>query len=493
MRPNVPGDSAQRAAIAEYAYIQARNDFYAFRQHMHPRMLLASWQANVALHLQRFHEQLLAGTRPKLILQTPPQHGKTEQVRDFIAWLAGKNPDWRMIYASYSDPLGIKTNMAIQRMIMSRAYQQVFPNTRLSDDNVVTLAGRFLRNSSMLEFVGREGSFRNTTVNGPINGEGLDIGIIDDPIKGRKEANSTTIRESTWDWLTDDFFGRFSDHAGMIMILTRWHLDDPAGRWIARFPETQVLRYPAIATEDEEHLLRVKGEALFPELKPLDFLNERKCVLSQASFEAQYQQNPIIVGGGMFPIAEIEVIEYVPISRVLKSVRYYDKAGTEGGGSFTAGVLMHKLNDGKFVVEDVRHGQWGAFERETRIKQTAQSDAVKYPHHFIYVEQEPGSGGKESAENSIRMLAGYKAYADKVSGQGDKTYRAEPLSAQVQGGNLAVVAADWNIDFFNELEAFPNGKYKDQVDASSGAFNKLVLESTYDSSLSWVGDFGNGR
>jgi len=92
---------------------------------------------------------------------------------------------------------------------------------------------RYKRNSELLEFVDNHpGSFRNTTVNGQITGFSLDLGIIDDPMKGRAEATSLANRDKTWNWLTDDFFSRFSDHAGMVMIGTRWHVDDPIGRWL---------------------------------------------------------------------------------------------------------------------------------------------------------------------------------------------------------------------------------------------------------------------
>jgi len=98
------------------------------------------------------------------------------------------------------------------------------------------------------------GSFRNTTVNGQITGFSLDLGIIDDPMKGRAEATSLANRDKTWNWLTDDFFSRFSDRAGMVMIGTRWHVDDPIGRWLARFGDsTKMLRYPAIAEVDEPY------------------------------------------------------------------------------------------------------------------------------------------------------------------------------------------------------------------------------------------------
>ena len=94
------------------------------------------------------------------------------------------------------------------------------------------------------------------------------------------------------------------------MIMTRWHLDDPVGRFIERFPDAKILRYPAIAEEDEKN--RRKGEALFPEHKSLSFLLERKKAMTQASWESEYQQNPIVVGGGIFPIEKLKQAQIAP-------------------------------------------------------------------------------------------------------------------------------------------------------------------------------------
>jgi predicted phage terminase large subunit-like protein len=309
-------------------------------------------------------------------------------------------------------------------------------------------------------------------------------------MKGRQEANSPTVRSQTWSWFTDDFFSRFTETAALVMIMTRWHLDDPVGRFLEVYPDARVLEYPALGRFDREgrwvaEESNKKCEALFPELKSKEFLLKRKKVLGNASWMSLYQQNPISAGGDMFPIDKFKMIPRVVRSEVRKSVRYWDKAGTEGGGAYTAGVLMHWMNDDTFVIEDVRHGQWGSLEREKRIKQTADTDAAICNDLEIYVEQEPGSGGKESAENTVRKLAGYIVAADRVTG--DKVTRAEPYSAQVQGGNVALVTAEWNQEFLDEHEEFPAGKRKDQVDGSSGAFNKLTGGSTYDTTLNWVG------
>ncbi len=152
-------------------------------------------------------------------------------------------------------------------------------------------------------------------------------------------------------------------------------------------------------------------------------------------------------------------------------MRYWDKAGTRDGGAYTAGVLMHKLKDGRFCVAHCRRGQWAALEREREIKRTAELDGRRVP---IAVEQEPGSGGKESAESTIRNLAGWRVTADRPTG--DKAVRAEPYAAQVQGGNVLVVRGAWTQAFIDEHIAFPVGRTKDQVDAAAAAFNLIAVK-----------------
>ena len=469
----------------EYQCALAREDFLAYRHFIRPNLIDTWWQRDVAKHLMQFWRDIRAGLRPALVLQAPPQHGKTEQVTDFVSWVAGLDPDLRTIFGSYSDDLGIKVNMSLQRIYDSPRYRAVFGLTTLNDtNNSMTDAGRWIRNSTLLEYVGHTGSFRNTTVMGQINGQGLDLGVIDDPIKGRAEASSETTRKKTWNWFTDDFFGRFSNDAGFLMIMTRWHLDDPAGRWLEHFPNTKVLRYPAIAEEDERW--RKKGEALFPEMKPLEFLEQRRKVLTQSGWESIYQQRPIAQGGDMFPTERFKVIGSVDRSQVKRSIRYVDKADTQGGGAYTAAALMHEMMDGTTVIEDMLRGQWGSLDRETRLMQAATADKAICKRYQIWFEQEPGSGGKESAEASIRRFKQFGAFADKVTGA--KEIRADPYAGQVQAGNVSLVAGQWNRDFLEEHEQFPYGKYKDQVDACSGAFNKLAAtQGAYDRTMSWVG------
>jgi hypothetical protein len=159
-------------------------------------------------------------------------------------------------------------------------------------------------------------------VSGQINGLELHLGVIDDPLKGREEARRLNARNKVWDWFADDFLSRFAKDAALLVVMTRWDVDDLLGRYIGRFPDVRMLNYPAIAEYDER--FRRKGDPLFPELKPLDFLMERKKLLTQPSWESIYQQHPIIVGGGQFPIEKLKMLPFFDMSKVTNSIRYWD-------------------------------------------------------------------------------------------------------------------------------------------------------------------------
>lgn len=460
--------------LSELTNAQIAEDFRAFRRAIRPTMVENWWTELIGCMLQRFYDDLVAGKRPKMAIMAPPQHGKSWAAQDFIAWLSGRSPQLKSIFASYSDELGMSTNLYLQRVWQSEAFKRLFPHLQVGDHAWVC-------NTNLIEFPYFTGSFRNTTVKSGINGLELHLGVIDDPHKGRAEALSITERNKVWNWFADDWMARFHKNSGMLIIQTRWHVDDLLGRYLQREQEVMVVQFPAVAEYDET--FRRRGEALFPEVKPLDFLMERRKLMTEASWQSEYQQHPIIVGGGIFPIEKLTTITIFNKDMVNKSIRYVDKAGTEDGGAYTAMVLMHQLKDGRFVISHVVRGQWGALEREQRLKALAQLDTERYGYNYeIWVEQEPGSGGKESAEATIRNLAGMLAYADKVTGS--KEVRAEPFAAQVQNNNVRLVAAEWNYPFLDEAEAWPNGRYRDQIDAAAGAFAKLTGGPLYDHSYS---------
>src|SRR5262249_15389257 len=153
----------------------------------------------------------------------------------------GKHPDLKTIFTSYSDELGTTANRYLFRMLTSNVFRKIFPGLEVG-------ATGWAANNNLIEFVSHRGSFRNTTVDGAINGFGLDLGVVDDPVKGHAEANSKLQRDKTYEWFAHDFFSRFAKDAGLLTIMTRWHVDDVLGRMIEYFGDgLRVLRYPAIA------------------------------------------------------------------------------------------------------------------------------------------------------------------------------------------------------------------------------------------------------
>jgi hypothetical protein len=396
----------------------ARRCFANYRNMMRPTMKWGWFANDLSWELQRFYIDLIAGKRPKLAIMAPPQHGKSLCAEDFVSWLAGVAPHLKTIYASHSDSLGIRCNLGVQRMIAGNPrYHNVF-------ETAIGVKG-WMCNTELVEYVGHSGSLRNVTVNGSVNGLELHLGIIDDPVKDRADANSVLVRNKIWDWYTDVFRPRFAANSGMLWIMTRWHIDDPLGRAIEKEPEIRVLKYKAIAEKDERY--RKKGEALFPEFKPLDMLKGQRRIMSASSWEAEYQQEPYLVGGGMFPIDKLRVISVFDRSQILRSCLSVDKAGTQGGdGARTAIVLMHLMKNGIILIESIVTGRWEALERETTIRRVADgiSLMLRGGDLTVVVEQEPGSGGKESAEATVRNLLGFVVKLVKPGARQSKTVRA---------------------------------------------------------------------
>jgi len=463
--------------LDQLAAIEARESFWAYRRYINPKLKIGWWQKEMAAELQLFYEQLAAGQRPKLVIEAPPQHGKSKMIVEFITWVAGKDPDLKTIYTSFSERLGVRANLQCQRIYEGDKYKKVFPTTLIN--SVGMSAGdakNATRNREMLEYVGREGYFRNTTVRGSITGESLDLGVIDDPIKGREEAGSEAIRDKTWDWFTDDFFTRFSDDAGLLAILTRWHVDDPIGRLRLQLgDEVRVVSYPAIATKNEQH--RKIGEPLFPEHKSLEFLLERKAAMAAVNWEALYQQNPQIVGGEIIKGEHLGRYKQPPI--IKQRIIYADTAQkTAERNDFSVFECWGKGDDGKIYLLDMIRGKWEAPELERRAiafwAKHSQQDAVTLGQLRQMKVEDKASG--------TGLIQGLKAKAQipvvGIERTKDKYTRLMDVLGYIESGYVMVPEdAPFTNDFIAECEAFTaddSHMHDDQVDPMIDAINDLL-------------------
>ena len=292
-------------ALERWWVEKSRVNFLAYRQYINAGNFKCNWFVeDLCKNLQNFFCEMVKGKRPDYIFSTPPQHGKSIAISDFLAWAIGRysriSTGLRSIYASFSDHLGVRCNLQLQRQFFSKKFKNIFPQFEAPKAQKITANNLFQRNRNIIEFKAPYGYFRNTTVGGPVTGETLDLGIIDDALKGREQANSQLYRDKIWEWLTDDFFTRFSEYAGLLGIGTRWNLDDWIGRIKEKYPTAKFFNYKAIADKDEEN--RKAGEPLFPELKSLEFLEKRKELMSEENWLSLYQGQPIIKGGNLFKL-----------------------------------------------------------------------------------------------------------------------------------------------------------------------------------------------
>lgn len=449
-------DSLQLSMIL--ASIEARQLFWAFRRYLYPNMVVTAWQRHAAAALQQFAEDLTKGDRPKLVIEAPPQHGKSRMVVEFIAWLVGRYPQLKVIYTSFSERLGERANLQLQRILTGRRFKEIFPQCRISELGDKDTTGA-TRNRGLVEFIGQGGFFRNTTVRGSITGETLDLGVIDDPIKGREEAGSLAVRDKTWDWFTDDFFTRFSKDAGMLAILTRWHLDDPIGRLRASGTDVKCLTYRALA-EDDDILGRAVGEPLFPELKPLDFLEERRHTMAAAHWQALYQQNPQVEGGEVIHVKDFQFYNIPP--QCAWTAVFADTAQkTKEHNDYSVFECWGYTDSGRFVLLDLVRGKWEAPE----LERMALAFWKKHDSgRFFAIED------KVSGTGLIQSIKRRGVPVKPIQRDKDKYTRLLDVLGYIESGHVYLPSAEnapWLVDFLTECEAFTaDGRHvhDDQID-----------------------------
>lgn len=423
-------------------------DFRSWNGLVSPRW---NWSWPHLAYLQMQLDRVTSGEIKRLLIQMPPRHGKSETATvRYPVYRLAKNPETRVIVGAYNATLAAKFSRKARRVAQVAAVRLNEERTAVEDWE--TSAG---------------GGMRAVGVGGGVTGQGGDLVIIDDPVKSREEAESEVYREKVWQWYTDDLYTRLEPGAALVLIMTRWHMDDLAGRILTSDDAGHwtVIDLPALAVENDA-LGRAEGAALCPERYDEAALASIRLVVGEYGFASLYQQDPRPREGNMFPRQRAIIVDAAPA--IADRVRYWDKAGSLDG-DFTAGARLASAG-GLIYVEDMVHKRLGSDERNKLMRQTAELDGIGVRG---WVEQEPGSGGKESAEASIRNLAGFPYRAETATG--DKAVRADPFAAQWQAGNVRLVRGSWNKAYLDEMEAFPSGKHDDQVDASSGAFNKLTL------------------
>lgn len=470
-----------------------RRSLYHFLQYFWPVVSPHTFKGN--WHIELLCEELekvadrVLHRKPKeydLIVNVPPGSTKTITCSImFPAWCWANGGYWmRFICASYSGALALESAEYCRELIRSPQFQELFPEIDIKEDkdtksNFRVVKKDYVAGPGMPPRTEAGGNRYSTSVGGTLTGFHGDILIVDDPLNPTQAASDLELLNANR-WVEQTLSTRKTDKAitPTILIMQRLHQDDPSGHILAKQKENiRHLCLPGEIRNYREKLSppeladRYVDDLLDPNRMSWSVLKDLEADLGQYGYAGQIGQDPTPPGGGMFKVDHFQLVNALPDPRdVIHTVRYWDKAGTEGGdGSFTVGVKMSRLTRDRWLIEDVKRGRWGTHEREKIIKETAIADGINVE---IWVEQEPGSGGKESAEGTIRNLAGYIVRAEKPTG--DKIFRADPYSVQVNNGAFLIMNAPWTREYIEEHRFFPFSTYKDQVDASSGAFGRLV-------------------
>lgn len=419
----------------ELAARGARKSLLAFTEFTNPLYVRAG-------HHERICDKLEAverGEIDRLMIFMPPRHGKSELAsKRFPAWCLGRDPKRQIIAASYNSDLANDFGRNVRNLVNEPEFGQVFPNVTLAPDSQA--ANRMNTN--------HKGAYVAAGVGTAVTGRGAHIALIDDPFKDREEADSERRRDLVWDWYRSTLYTRLMPGGAIVLIQTRWHEDDLAGRILEQEADQwEVLELPAISPE---------GTALWPEWYPIEALERIKATVGPREFSALYQQKPQPDEGTFFRR------EWFQTWGKLPAMRYYgtsDYAVTDGGGDFT----VHRIwgIDGK--GDAYRVGGWRG--------QTASDEWIERKLDLI-AKWKPlawfGEGGviQKAIEPMLRRRMRERnvhCRMEWLPSVADKPTRARSFQAMAATGR---VYFEPGADIGEHL-VFPAGKNDDDVDCSS--------------------------
>ncbi len=403
----------------------------------------------------------------RLLIIAPPGSAKSTYGTQMVpGYFFHKYPNGQMISGSHTQEKADEFSLAAQGFIRD--------NRRELDFDV---GGRFSREAASAWGTDKGAGYRAIGVGKKIAGLRADLVFLDDPVGHSEEVNSLDKRDKIWRWFWNDLRTRLRPGGRIVLIMTRWHEDDIAGRLLrnARVDEWRVVHVSAEA-ENQDILGRKPGEMLWE--SEYGYGEELRRIKAEfeangrmAEWQALYQGRPTTPNGALFQIRKLGVLETEPAG--YQWVRAWDLAASSNRGDFTVGLKLGIGADRRLCIGDIQRLRGDPAEVERVIAATAAHDGVGTR---ISLPQDPGQAGAAQILYLTRSLLGFSVKATRESG--DKLTRAMPAAAQVNAGNVWMVAStQWNDAFVDELTTFPKGIYDDQVDALSRAIIELVAET----------------
>jgi predicted phage terminase large subunit-like protein len=417
-------------------------------------------------------EAVSLGQVRRLLINVPP--GSMKSLLTGVIWPAWEwgprsSPEIRIVATAHKETLAVRDNLKCRRLIQSGWYQSLWPIRLTSDQNAKT------------KFENDRTGFREAMAFTSMTGSRGDRVILDDP-HSVDDANSLTRLDSDILTFREALPSRVNnDESAIVIIMQRLHERDVSAVAVElgydhlmvpmRF-EPERACHTSIGWTDPR---TDEGELMFPARFPEKQVDELERALGSYATAGQLQQRPTPRSGGMFQRGDFEIVDALPAGG--RRVRAWDFAASQQKPGkqpdWTVGLRMLLVKD-TFYIDDVRRGRWSASEVETNLTNTASQDGQAVT---VRMPQDPGAAGKADSETKVKLLKGYPVVVKPISG--DKATRARPASAQAEAGNVKLLRGPWNEAFLNEICAFPNGTFDDQLDAFADALNELALGSSY--------------
>ena len=449
----------EQKARAELALrILTRKRLLPFVERFNPDYNAGWVHKDICRRLEQFSRDVDEKKSPRLMLFMPPRHGKSTLASiAFPAWHLGRHPNHEFISCSYSGSLAMGFSRKVRSLLRDPSYKTAF-KTRLDPDS----------QSAEAWLTTNGGGYVAAGVGGGITGKGAHVLVIDDPVKNREDAESANNREANWDWYTSTAYTRLAPGGGVLVILTRWHDDDLAGKLLNAAQEGgdewTVVKYPAIAEEEEE--FRGHGEALHPERYDVEALQRIQRAVGPRDWSALYQQNPVADDGDYFSRDMIQYFDPEDID--LDRMKFYcawDLAiGKKDRNDYSVGMVVGIDEMEHIFVVDVVRGRFDGFELVEQILdmyETWRPSIVGIEKGHIEMALGP------FLEKRVRERGLYEAYfKDLKTGRRDKEARARAIQGRMQQGMVHFPKNEvFTGPLIAELLRFPNGVHDDQVDA----------------------------
>ena len=419
------------------------------------RASLTEWCRLNGYEPARHHELIIAeleaiarGEIDRLALFLPPGSAKSTYGSVlFPPWYLARRPDAAIIAASHTAELAERWGRKVRNLIAEHSLEL---GISVAGDNKA--AGRWETSAG--------GEYFAAGVGGAIAGRRADLAVIDDPVRSREDADSKKVRDAQWDWYKFDLLTRLKPGAAIVLIQTRWHEDDLAGRILSEEGDRwRVVSLPMEA-EDNDPLGRSPGDPLWPEW----FTDRMRADAKRDArvWSALYQQRPVPDDGAYFLRDWLRPVEQLPPLETLRVYGGSDYAVTADGGDYTVHVVVGVDPEDRIYVLDVWRRQAASDEWVE-----AWCDLVRKWRPIEWAEEtgQIKAGVGPFLDRRARERRAY-CYRRQFPTRGDKAVRAQSIRGRAAMGGLYLpVHAPWRAEFESELLRFPAAPHDDQVDA----------------------------